>query len=149
MTKEEFSKMLNGRNYRQEMTTEEELLAKESGLLVCFGASDDLLEFRGIIYDEADVSDFTPARLAKKKGGEIGILPTDEARAICDLMNQKGFKFSIKSVNVEAMWCPKELECSWLIRTDLPCAEFDILEDGELYCRGIVIDVKDIENALN
>ena len=54
MTKEEFAKMLDGRQYREEMTSNEEKLAESHVLLVCFGASDDLLELRGIIYDEFD-----------------------------------------------------------------------------------------------
>lgn len=50
MTKEQLAEMLNGRQYGDETTPEIERLAKENGLCIAFGASDDLLEFRGSVY---------------------------------------------------------------------------------------------------
>lgn len=52
MTKEQLAERLNGRQYGGELNREEEKLAKESGLVVIFGASDDLCEMRGAIDDE-------------------------------------------------------------------------------------------------
>ena len=52
VTKEQLAERLNGRQYGREITREEEKLAKESGLVVVFGASDDLCEMRGAIDDE-------------------------------------------------------------------------------------------------
>ena len=57
MTKEQLAELLNGNEYRDEMTKEQEQAAKENNLLVLFGASDDLLEMRGAIYDEAGAYD--------------------------------------------------------------------------------------------
>ena len=54
MTKEQFAEMLNGKQYRSEMTSDDGELAKDNGLVVVFGASDDLMEFRGAIDDEID-----------------------------------------------------------------------------------------------
>ena len=42
MTKEELAATLNGREYNHEITKEEEAEARENGLVVIFGASDDL-----------------------------------------------------------------------------------------------------------
>ena len=47
MTKEQLAELLNGNEYRDEMTKEQEQAAKQNNLLVLFGASDDLLEMRG------------------------------------------------------------------------------------------------------
>ena len=52
MTKEQFAEMLNGSEYRNEISRDQAKIAKDHNLLVCFGASDDLLEMRGIINDE-------------------------------------------------------------------------------------------------
>ena len=52
MTKEQLAELLNGNEYRDEMTKEQEQAAKQNNLLVLFGASDDLLEMRGAIRDE-------------------------------------------------------------------------------------------------
>ena len=43
----EFANRLNGREYGQELTPAEAQRAKEAGIVVVFGASDDLMEFRG------------------------------------------------------------------------------------------------------
>lgn len=43
---------LNGRQYGSEMTKDEEREAKNANLVVVFGASDDLMEFRGAVNDE-------------------------------------------------------------------------------------------------
>ena len=57
MTKEQLAELLNGNEYRDEMTKEQEQAAKQNNLLVLFGASDDLLEMRGAIRDEVGAYD--------------------------------------------------------------------------------------------
>ena len=42
MTAKELAELLNGREYGNEITSDEEKLAKESGLVVVFGYSDDM-----------------------------------------------------------------------------------------------------------
>ena len=71
MNAKELAAKLNGREYLREITDEEAKQAKASGLVVVYGASDDLIEFRGAIHDEGDCYD----------GGEIlfdskGVLPS-------------------------------------------------------------------------
>jgi len=130
MNAQEFAALLNGREYRKELTQIEEGLADKFGLTVCFGASDDLLEFRGMIDDEIGAWEGVTAgiRLDKMK------IVDDECCPEC-LAKEK-------IVEVKAVWCPKELGCSWLITTTAKeFAHFDIMEDGELYCRGVVIDL--------
>jgi hypothetical protein len=57
--------LLTGREYRQEITRAEEADAKAAGLVVAFGASDDLLEFRGAIDDEVGCYDGPEAPIAR------------------------------------------------------------------------------------
>ena len=65
MNAESLSKKLNGCEYRDEVSTEVANEAKECGLVIVFGASDDLIEFRGAIYDEVGAYDGGSAFVAK------------------------------------------------------------------------------------
>lgn len=109
MTVEEFAAKLNGRQYGNEITKDEAILARNLDFLVVFGASDDLAELRGAIDGECDCF-------------EGGVLKRGEGR----------------SLPIKAVWCPEGRDCSWAYETDLPHAEFKIMEEGEVYCYGIV-----------
>ena len=75
MNAKELAAKLNGREYLQEITRGEAELAKASGLVVVYGASDDLIEFRGAIRDEGDCYDGGTVLIDAK-----GVLPSwDEA----------------------------------------------------------------------
>jgi len=145
MKKEELALMLNGRNRRDDMTKDEDRIAMESGLVVIFGASDDLVEFRGAIYDEIGAYEGTDFIIATP-GMEIPVDEDEETYRKAKELEPLGIEDeSITTKNrFKALWCPEELECSWLIKTDLPHAPFDIMEDGELFCRGLVIEVADL-----
>lgn len=136
MTKEEMAALLNGRQYRNEITKDECELAKQNNLVVVFGASDDLVEFRGAIYDEEGCYD----------GGEIyinggGILPYHETNCECEYC---GYEAQLEYAKLlKVIWCEED-GYSWTYEFDLPYATFDIMDDGEKYCRGIVFSMDDI-----
>lgn len=48
-----------------------------------------------------------------------------------------------KAAHINAHWC-KEPGCCWTYETELPHATFNVMEDGETYCRGIVIALSDV-----
>lgn len=48
----EFAEKLNGRQYLNELTKELEAYAKENGIVIVYGQSDDLMEVRGAIDEE-------------------------------------------------------------------------------------------------
>ena len=52
-----------------------------------------------------------------------------------------------KAHGIEAVWCPRDGDgntyASWLMQTKLPYSSFDIMEDGDLYCRGLVFCLAD------
>lgn len=50
----ELASQLNKSEYRFELTNEQTEYCKQNGIVVVFGCSDDLMEFRGAIYDEYD-----------------------------------------------------------------------------------------------
>jgi hypothetical protein len=138
LSKELLSGALNGRQYGCEITDEEAAMAKAAGLVVVFGSSDDLVEFRGAIDDELDCYGGGEFKLDEK-----GVLPAERNEDWYDdqMEDYLRRKKSPTLKTVKAQWCPKSLECSWLIEADVPAATFDIMEDGELFCRGIVFEL--------
>lgn len=101
--------------------------ARASGLVIVHGASDDLMEFDGAIEDELDACGGGLAYL-----DDEGILSNPCAEPDCPYY-AKAIKAAVK---IEAVWDVDGY--SWIYRTDIPHESFDIVEDGEKYCRGIV-----------
>jgi hypothetical protein len=143
-TKEQFAALINGRQYGEEMEPYEEKQAAESGLVVVFGASDDLMEFRGAIYDEGSVYDGGTCHISTS--GKL--LDEDDLQNMEDLAGKLGVGLADKVKKVTAVWCPEndgKVYASWIYETDIPHATFDIYEDdGDLYCRGIVFDFSEL-----
>ena len=127
-----FAEKLNGREYGSEITRTEESEAKELGFVVVFGASDDLCEFRGAIDDEAGCYDG-------------GIIHFDKNGIFEDCDSDYKYVLAAKGLCkiIEAVWCG-EGDYSWTYKTDVPHATFDVLEDGEKYCQGIVFDIQSL-----
>lgn len=133
MNIQEFAQMLNGRQMGQEMTPEEAQQARELGFVIVFGYSDDIAEFHGAIYDDAGCYE----------GAEI-FLDKDGLFKDCehDHFGECKYIKTAKSLckKIEAVWDAEGY--SWIYKTDIPHATFDILEEGEKYCRGIVFELK-------
>jgi len=133
MTKEDLAKVLDGRKYTEEITCEEEQQARKSGLVVVFGASDDLVEFHGAIYDEAGGYDGALVSLTKEG------LPQNK----CDDQDCPYFAKSLDVMpKIKVIWDKDGY--SWKYEAPFPVAEFDIVEGKEKYCRGIVFDLDSI-----
>lgn len=131
MTAKEMAQMLNGCQYGNEMTRDEERLARESGLVVVFGYSDDNAEFCGAINDEIGCFD----------GGMIYL---DEHGNIINLEDFPG-GYQGNLHQIEAVWCDKENGAAWSYRTDIPHETFNVYEYDELYCIGIVFSLEDLK----
>ena len=111
MTPNEFVNLyMQNCQYRKELSLMASAVAEENGLVVVFGASDDLCEIRGVEDDEIDCFD----------GGEA----------------------TIAGAKVKINWCKDGY--SWTYDTDIPHECFDVYEDGEKYCRGIVFSISDV-----
>lgn len=143
ITKESLAALLTGREYREEMSKLEEAQAKAAGLVVVFGWSDDSVELRGAIDDEVGAYDGTTLRVTP-----LGALPAwdsvdhdDEAEAERYFEKKRaGFR------EVEAQWSTVP-GYSWTFKTEIPHATFEVVEDGEPYCRGIVFALADATAA--
>jgi len=146
MNKEQLARLLEGREYREETTDELEILAKANGLVIIFGASDDLMEVRGAIYDELNCCNGGEFGVIKKgdvydweddeAGTEISVIAKEDQIQSCVIAAKN---------KIEAILAPKEIDASWIYKTELPHAKFNVMEDGELYCVGIVFDIKDLK----
>lgn len=135
MTAEKLVEMLDGRQYGTEITDDEINLAKNNDLVVVFGASDDLMEFRGAIDDEIDCFD----------GGKAYV---NGYNVYPDNLTDKGEPIG-EYFAINAVWCPYNMECDWAYFTSIPHTDFKIYEDDELYCVGIVFDIKDVMRVKN
>lgn len=114
--------------------------------MVVFAASDDLMEFRGAIRDEVGALDGGQAWIVN---GSLWIGPDCEdnhgrgckhAQAADKAAKASGHK-------IEAIWCQDGSPYAWQITSDVPHAVFEIVEDGDPFCRGIVFDLKDCATA--
>ncbi len=153
ITKERMAAMLNGNEYCNEMNKEDEQIAKENNLLVLFGQSDDLLEMRGVIHDE--VGAYNGGEYALTLDGEL-YADGEEENTYHKAIGNEVLTLSDEYDNddnprlIRAEWCPDDQpDLSWRITSNLPCAEFKILEDGEPYCEGIVIDLSEVKRIPN
>ena len=137
MTATELAARLNGREYRNEITANEERMAKDAGLVILFGASDDLAEFSGAI--DAEVGCFDGGELFLLDGSvhEFGVCSCEHAIRADERARKRGRL-------IRAIWGGPE-GYSWSYQTDIPHATFDVMEDGEPYCRGIVFAIADAE----
>lgn len=129
ITAKELAEELNGRGIDESFddVTQE---AKESGLVIVYGASDDLLmEFEGAIHDEADC--YGRGTVWLNKNGVVDALATTADKCI------------------EAVWCDGEnrdgLPATWTYKTNIPCERFDIWEDEDIYCEGLVFSIEDLK----
>jgi hypothetical protein len=134
----ELAARLNGREYGNEITKEEEAEAKQNNLVVCFGYSDDITEFRGAIDEECGAGDdashefFWHSRTSKFR---VITQREDYNNLIANGWVPPKIWFSVR---VE--WCPDDVKTSWRLTSSIPYESFEIYEDGDLYCIGCVFE---------
>lgn len=132
MTLKEFAIALNGTEYGYDPFTKGALdTAKKNGYVIAYGASDDLIEFDGAYTEEAG---------GVYDGGEISF--------DIDGTSDDGKEHRNK---ILAYWCGqingeqvREYKAVWEYETEIPHESFDMYEDGELFCRGIVFKLGDM-----
>ena len=124
---------LDGREYASELTKEEVDFAKVNRAVIVLGASDDIMLLAGAIDDEVDCYGGGLAHFNKR-----GLIKNE-----CD---DEHCPYHLREIEeaavIEAVW--GEEDYSWTYKTDIPHETFDILEDGEKYCRGIVFSLDNL-----
>jgi hypothetical protein len=128
----EVAAKLNGIQYRQgepDRAFEKEL--RDNRLVVVIGASDDLVNFYGSISDELGAY-------------EHYITPEGRSRNRCDCDDCPYYEELLKNAKViEPEWC-KYPDYAWTYKTTIPHATFDVMEDEEKYCKGIVFSLDNL-----
>ena len=133
MNKKEIATILDGMAYGADLPAASVLDAKRNGITIVFGVSDDLMEFRGAIEGEVVCFDGSIAYLDKN-----GLVQNE-----CDNEDCPYFQEIIQRTNaIRAIWDSEGY--SWIYKTDIPHETFDVLEEGQKYCRGIVFSMEDL-----
>lgn len=125
---------MNGQEYRTEMDNVDTERMKKEGVVVVFGGSDDLMEFRGAVDEEIGCFGGGTAYLTSK-----GLLVSECRDDDCPYFQ----KLQGKATTIEAVWDKDGI--AWQYKTAIPHRTFDIMEDGEVYCRGIIFRLSDIK----
>lgn len=133
MTRDEAAKALNGSEYGEEGSKDLFDQMKEAGLVAVFGASDDLMEFRGAINDEVGCYDGGTAHLTGH-----GLLEAKCDNEYCP--HEKHIRKD--AARIDAKWDQNGF--SWQYETAIPHSTFIVMEDGEPYCEGIVFALADV-----
>ena len=121
---------LDGNEYGKEGSAELFSAMRDAGLVAIFGYSDDVAELRGAIDDEVGASTIYLT--------ENGLYRKSCEDEYCP--HEKTVRLNCRTV--EPRWCD-EPDVSWTYRTDIPHKVFHIMEDGDVYCRGIVFYLGD------
>ena len=127
----EFAVVLHGCQIGDEVSKEMGQIAKENNLVVVFGASDDLMEFRGAIDDELDAYEGTTAYIDR-----LGLIIN---KCDCDDCPYHATAL-VGASTVRALWCVTD-EYSWTFETSITHFVFDVMDGDEKYCRGIVFSL--------
>ena len=149
MTPKELADALNGIEYSATMRLHGSdliKLAKNAGLVVAYGFSDDLLEFDGAIYDEKGCYGGTAVLIDTE-----GLLPSFEAAREDEEGCRRYFERKLNAREIEAIWrhSPSDEldDPPWILKTDIPHESFMIVEEGEPFSRGIVFSLSSLTPA--
>lgn len=113
---------------------------REAGLVILYGESDDLAELRGAV--EGEIGCYKGGELLIGKKGFV--VPRSDKCEACEHYIQSLNRYK----RVKAVWCDSGdswRDCCWMYEIDTPHETFDILDDGELYCCGIVFEAAALE----
>lgn len=130
MFADKLTKSASYRDIPEELINE----AKEKGIVIVYGASDDLLELEGAIRDEFDCYEGGICYINKE-----GLINSDCEDCKCCKHFQKTLN---DSKSITSLWCKSEW--TWSYKTDIPHEKFYILDGDEQYCEGLVFYIESL-----
>lgn len=134
--------LLSGKEYPLRISAELRAQASAAGLVIVYGASDDLMEFNGAIDDEIGVCGGIEVEIDKDDVIRDWDSIVDNDLGNKDIMRDY-FRREGRGKKIEALWSPGD-GYSWKYETDIPHETFEIVEGGAPYCRGIVFAIVDL-----
>ena len=120
MNTKEWAEKLNNIEYPADEIWELRKEIEKDGVVVVYGASDDLIEIEGDVSDEGDC--YKDRKFYLDKNG-----------------------LTDKSENYIKVTHPKNGTAQFEYETNIPCEWFNIMEDGDLYCKGFVFNINDLK----
>lgn len=152
LTKEMLADLLNGCEAMSEcdlmkcrhVPTQED--AENSNLVVLFGRCDDLIMVRGAVYNELYISEGEQLALVlagEKIDDDEDVMNTD-IPGVFQLSDDYIHDGNPRLITVRCSNGENEL-VTWEFSTNMPHADFMLYLDGRPFCRGIVIDLDEIE----
>ena len=147
MNLKEWAEKLNGREYGDELSYEEGKQLKEDGIIAVFGYSDDNMELEGAFCDElsayVDTTYYWTGNgfVSNNRINEFLDYIDDEYREFYPLLKPL-FENNIERSYIRSI--PGD-DCQFLYETNIPCEWFNVMEDGELYCKGFVFNKSDLK----
>ena len=167
MTVQEWAAMLDGRDFRDDTveiggskyppSNDEEIRAAQDGVVIVYGYSDDLIEFRGAIHDEESgarpvgVKRYTDApyyRVVRQDctccDGECQGNPCEECGCVNDWATESVGAKLITAVQGKDM-------IEWQFETSMRHSKFRLIDSrdtgsGWTFCVGIVFSVEELDN---
>lgn len=132
---------LDGRDYGDEITIAEGKEAASQRLVVVFGTSDDLLEFRGAIDDELSAWEGVSVSIDRDglQQGEC------ENKCECKICVRVRGMLKESASTVRAIWSERSDGPAWTIECDFPSYPFMIQEDGDPFCQGAVFSLDSLK----
>ena len=144
MTPQDFAALINRNQYLQELSPEQEDIARRNGFLVVFGQSDDRVEFRGVLYDEDGAYNACTLFLGVYKDLTVKRIHSEQ---VADVKKYEGDTVKIIAIRVDKNFDGKVEAPLWTFSADYPqdkVAEFKVYEDEEVYGNGLVIKIGDL-----
>lgn len=131
---QEIAQMIDGVEYGKAIPLEAVELAKQSGVVIVYGASDDLMEFDGAFRDEVGAFE----------GGIAWMTPKGVFEPKCENSNcPYAAKERDSAVIIRQVWCAPG-QATWTYITAIPRTTFRVMEDGGVFCEGIVFRLEDV-----
>jgi hypothetical protein len=140
MTKEELAKLIDGKEYREEIPQNIVDDAKQHGLVIVYGHSDDLMELEGAIHDEGGC--YGGGEFLIDKEGLL--LDRDDLEEDEEL--EEWFRRKKTAKKITAIRFGKG-QPAWTYKTSIPHATFNVIRgdgDTEIQCRGMVFNISDL-----
>jgi hypothetical protein len=139
MTKDTLAALVHGRRHDHGLSIALTEGAKEAGLVIVMGGGEDYIELHGALEQEWGVYGAAEILLTRE-----GIFDTHECGEPC-----RYFTAALKHAQrcgqtLRVVWNATTFP-TWHFQTTIPHATFDILEEGQVFCRGIVFHLDDIE----
>ena len=133
--------VLQGTEYPNNVSAEDEIYAEYHGIVIVCGESDDIMAFYGAIREEFGCYGGGTAYITKE-----GLITPSS----CDCEYAKKWFDQQKETakKITGVWCEDKQDnapvISWTYETEIPHETFEVMEDGDIYCVGIIFALSDL-----